>query len=299
MTTVLQAFGIRTETKGEIGVEIEVEGTSLPEMRAYWRNERDGSLAGPESREYVLSKPLDLDGVKKALAYMEKMWTANGTTIHDAVRAGVHIHINCQRLTLIQLFNFITAFLILENCLTKWCGPTREGNLFCLRSKDASYLVAQLVAATGNRKRMRQVFHTDMLRYAAMNVKALGDYGSLEFRALRSTRDLSVVMKWATILYNLREHILKYENPIQLIQEFSMDGGVEFAEKLLGDHAAEVFALYDTEAHLQHDLYEGMRNAQDVAYAVEDWAKWDNALKMVGGLAFHEDDDTNEPDEDF
>lgn len=298
MTTVLQAFGLRKRTKGDIGVEIEVEGRNLPAMGMYWRNDRDGSLMG-ESFEYVLGVPMSLPEVKKALDYMDDEWKNNSTVIHDAVRAGVHVHINCQHLSLVQLYNFITAFLILENCLVKWCGKTREGNLFCLRSKDATYLINRLIDATGNRKQMRHVLHTDILRYAALNVKALGDYGSLEFRSMRSTRDLNVIYKWAELLYNLRELSVKYEDPQRIIQEFSMEGPVSFLETFLGDYAKEVSSLYQTKADLSNDLYDGMRNAQDVAYAVEDWTKWDNAMKNVGGLEFHEDDEANEPEEDY
>lgn len=299
MTSVFKAFNLQQKEDGDIGVEIEVEGINLPNMKSYWRNERDGSLAGAENREYVLAKPMTLDGVKKALRYMEGQFERYQTTIDDAVRAGVHIHINCQQLTLTELYNFITCFLLLENLLVKWCGKTREGNLFCLRGKDASYLISRLISAIKDKRRILGLLHSDQLRYAALNVKALGDYGSLEFRSMRSTRDLGKIEQWATILLNLRESAKKFANPQEIIQKFSMEGPATFAKGLLGDFWESVSDLYKSKDEMNKDLYEGMRMAQDVAYGVDSWEKWDSKLRKIGDLEFEQDDEPDEPEEDF
>ena len=136
MSSVFKEMGIKKAVSGDIGVEIEVEGIGIPAARKYWSNEEDGSLKG-ESREFVLKEPSTLEGVKDALGYLDALYTANETTVHDSVRAGVHIHINCQKLTMTQLYNFMVVYLILENVLVKWCGNYRQGNLFCLKASDA------------------------------------------------------------------------------------------------------------------------------------------------------------------
>lgn len=297
MKTVAQVFDIGRLTDGDVGIEIEVEGRGLPGAPKEWHAERDGSLQG-ESCEYVLAKPSTLNEAQAALRSLEKTWKENGTKIDKAVRAGVHVHVNCQHLNMIELVNFITIFLLLENVLTKWCGPTREGNLFCLRSKDADYLLEQIRKAIKT-KIFRKTFGVDDLRYAAMNVKALVNYGSLEFRAMRSDGDLGKVGLWANTLVGLRGAARGFQSPNEIIEQWSLQGPTDFAQNLLGKFYEEVWVSYRTEKEFVNDLFDGMRNAQYVAYAIPDWNKWYPKTRKVGQLDFPLDQNPDEPNEDF
>jgi hypothetical protein len=298
MSTVAKEMGIRRLVKGDIGVEIEVEGRNLPLRVSGWRSERDGSLKGEENIEYVLAEPATLQGVSKALATLDKAYQAHDSRVDDTVRAGVHIHINCQHLTMTQLYNFMTIYLILENVLVKWCGDYREGNLFCLRSCDAEYMLAIVrQAALDEKKAYRIRFHTDELRYASMNVKALGDYGSLEFRAMRGTRDLDLIYKWAESLYNIREFAKKFDKPSDIIEQFSFDGAETFLDNAVGENSVMFKAECGDE--LQSMLFDGMRCAQDIAYS-RDWATFEPKMKDIGGLEFPEGVEfPDEPEDDF
>lgn len=281
MKTVMQWFKlpIKYKTNGDVGIEIEVEGENLPYCEAFWNNEEDGSLRGKESREYVLKKPLSLQGAREALNYLGAMYEANETKVDDSVRAGVHVHINVQQLNMVELYNFITLYLILEEPFVKFCGPTREGNLFCLRSIDAGFLLSQLQISAESKHFTNLV--DDSLRYSSINVKALGTYGSLEFRAMRGTRDLDLIHKWAEVLLNLREVSKTYENPQKIIEEFSDGRAPGFLEKILGGNAH----LFKFEKY-EEAMYRGVRNAQDIAYCVG-WSDYHEvAKKLIGNLEF-------------
>jgi hypothetical protein len=297
MSLVYQELKILNRVKGDIGLEIEVEGNALSVPKSHWRVEHDGSLQG-ESCEYVLDVPSTLDEAIKALTVLDDCWKRNGTVIHDAVRAGVHVHINCQNLTIKELYNFIVLFLVLENVLTKFCGNTREGNLFCLRSKDADFLLHILTGAIKNRK-LQKYFQSNDIRYSALNVKALADYGSLEFRAMRSNRDLTRIAYWAELLLRLREKAKTFKDPTDIIQTFSIDG----AEKFLKDNIylpEKILELYPNVNVLKKDLFDGMRNAQDVAYCVEDWEGFKLNMIKIGQIEFPDDGEPIiEPNGDF
>lgn len=299
MARVMREFRIAREEPGDIGVEIEVEGRNLPRARKWWRNEEDGSLKGEESREYVLATPTNLAGVREALNYLDASYKSAGAEVDDTVRAGVHIHINCQRLTMTQLYSFITMYLILENLLVHWCGEFREGNLFCLRACDAEWTLNVLVAAANDRRKMyRNAFHRDELRYASMNLKALGDYGSLEFRAMRGTRDLDLIHQWATVLYGLREYACTFQRPSDIVAELSIGGTEKFVKAALGENFK---AFTDACPDWQALVFAGMRNAQDVAYSTN-WEEFEPPMKLVGGLEFPANlgpEEINEPMEDF
>lgn len=295
MKTVMQWFNLakRFKTDGDVGIEIEVEGERLPLCEKYWKNEEDGSLRGPETREYVLDRPMLLKDARIALKYLDAQYKANESVVYDSVRAGVHVHINVQKLNMIELYNFMTLYLILEEVLVKFCGEYREGNLFCLRACDADYLLRQLQNAAETRQFDALV--SDQLRYASMNVKALGTYGSLEFRSMRGTRDLNLIYKWAEVLLGLREVAVRYENPQKIIEGFSEGQAKGFLQAALGEDAM----LFACEGY-ERMLCDGMRRAQDVAYCV-DWADYHEvAKKIIGELEFPLGTEfPNEPLEDY
>lgn len=269
MRTVAEAFGIPRGflTKGEVGIEIEVEGKNLPRRVDGWKSEADGSLRGEENIEFVLERPGTLEEARKALDNLDKAYKANDSTVDDTVRAGVHVHINVQHLTLVELFNFITIYLILEEPLTKFCGPFREGNLFCLRSGDAEYVLFALREAAQTR-RFRGLVH-DNLRYSSMNVKALGTYGSLEFRAMRGTRDLGLIMDWTKILHGLRESAKTFRVPSDVINCFSEGAYDVFLRRTLGEYA-DIFLKMEGWEKMVKD---GMRRSQTIAFSTN-WEKY-------------------------
>lgn len=269
MRTVAEAFGIARGllTKGDVGIEIEVEGKSLPRRVKGWKSEADGSLRGEENIEFVLERPSTLAEAKQALANLDEAYKSNESVVDDTVRAGVHVHVNVQELTLVELFNFITIYLILEEPLTKFCGPFREGNLFCLRSGDAEYVLFALREAAQSR-RFRSLVH-DNLRYSSMNVKALGTYGSLEFRAMRGTRDLSLIMDWTKILYGLREAAKTFRVPSDVINSFSEGAYDVFLRRTLGPYAATFLKMEGWEKMVK----DGMRRSQTIAFSTN-WEKY-------------------------
>lgn len=262
MKNVQTIFGIPTNMKvaGDVGVEIEVEGLRLPQGDKYWRREQDGSLRGAENAEYVLRTPLTLHQLKMALKSLAMGYKKNESVVDDSVRAGVHVHVNVQDLNIIQLYNYLTLYLVFEELLTKFCGKSREGNLFCLRACDAEFLIQALQYAAQNRRWRTLV--TDDLRYASVNVKALGNYGSLEFRAMRSTKDFDVIQTWAEILVMLREKAKEFFEPTDIINGFSEGESSTFLDRIFGQYA-HIFKAYDG---YEKTLVRGVRIAQEVAF---------------------------------
>lgn len=271
--------------EGLIGIEIEAEGRELPRPdNKVWKTTTDGSLQG-EAFEYVLRTPVTVDGMRAALKELDSMYTKKGSVVHDSVRAGVHIHINVQDLTIIQLYNFITLYLILEGLLVKWCGPTRDGNLFCLKATDAEDLVRQLSRAAQT-KQFRRVFYSDDLRYASMNVKAVAEHGSLEFRSMRGTRDLSLVEAWALMLVKVRESSLQFTDPVDVLSGFSGCDKATFVQKTMGEFAPNLLT-----ADYERAMFDGMRVVQDLVYSV----KWE---RLQGSMSTNPFDPTGDKEDE-
>jgi hypothetical protein len=268
MMNVMKCFCLRkrVKTSGDLGIEIEVEGDDLPDhdsVSNFWRVDHDGSLQG-EANEYVFKRPLKVEQVDEALAELQAAYEDSESFINSSVRAGIHVHVNVQELTAVQLYNYITLYSMFEGALLSYCGVGREGNLFCLPLNQSAALVEQLRNVAVTQDFLSLI--SDEYRYCAMNVKALGTYGSLEFRAMRSTSDLPRVSKWAKLLLHLRDVACMYDNPEEIIAEASIIGSMEMFKKCVGEH----LPMFDKVMNLKRRLSKGVRSSQAIAFSC-DW----------------------------
>lgn len=269
MTTVREVFGLEP-TKGQVGIEIEVEGIDLPgthtpttRFSRAWNITQDGSLRG-ESYEYVLKKPLSLKDAEAALQELEKSYKKCKSVVNDSVRAGVHIHINCQELSISQLMTFATVYYSIEELLLMFCNSSRRGNHFCLRAKDAEYQIYLVQKAL--QARSRSCLSSSNIRYSSINFTSLGKFGSLEFRSLEGTSDLGKVYTWAKILHDLMENSKQFSNPIEAVESMSQDGYESYLRQVLGDN----YQHFEDIPNVDGLVLDSTRQAQSLAYGI-DW----------------------------
>lgn len=252
--------------KGDVGVEIEVEGDCLPDIIPYWDVHGDGSLRAEEAFEYVLPRPVGINTLKTRLATLKEAFEDCESDFHESYRAGVHVHINVQDLTVKELFNFIIINLVVEELLLTFCASHRVGNHFCLPSSQADYM-PNLLWKCAEEKDLA-VLHTDDIRYSAMNLKPIITYGSIEFRAHESTYDFDKIHKWASILLQIKKASLEFDSPKKIMEEVSLGGYEGFVTKVFGPYAEMFMQNKDWSRRIR----KGILIAQDIAYSRE-WGK--------------------------
>lgn len=265
MRNVRDAFRV-PYTEGDLGIEIEVEGINLPRGTKHWRREADGSLRGMDNGEYVLNSPCLHKDLDARFAELTAAFKKAEARIDDTYRAGVHVHVNVQDLSTTQLFNMIVLWLVLEEAFVGFCAPSRRGNHFCMRAKDAGYLTEVIWNAC--LKGDLRLLNTEDIRYSAMNLSSLFKYGSIEFRSLESTEDFNHIKKWANMLYMLREASKRFVDPAEIMSLVSMGGYHQFVVSIMGEYAPMVFAQEGWEAMIKR----GIRQAQDIAFSRK-WGK--------------------------
>jgi hypothetical protein len=260
--------------KGEVGIEIEIEGKNLPGVTMTgppepWMYKADHSLRGEENGEYVLSRAIDLSEVPQALNKLWDCFETVKTKFDDSNRTSVHIHLNCQRWHMNRLASFAALHFILEDVLTEWCGEHRVGNLFCLRAKDAEAIITWLkkfIQYDG----MREL--PDGLHYSGFNVQSLPKFGSVEIRTLRGVSNPNVIQDWIKIyerLYNLSKD---FKDPTEICDWFSAEGPTAFFERVLGPVAGLVRnGVAMTTEEIADSMYAGVRRAQDICFC-RDWS---------------------------
>lgn len=258
--------------KGEVGLEIEVEGESIPysDVPPPWQYKEDHSLRGKENGEYVLKNPVMFSEIPDALSKLWGQFDKYKTKFDDSNRTSVHVHLNCQEWFLNRLAAFLGLYFTLEIPLTQWCGENRVGNLFCLRAVDAPAIITHLkkFIQTDGQYSINETMH-----YSGMNANALKKFGSLEIRTLRGTSDSGVIQDWLSILERLYTLSAEFADPRDVCTMLSGGGGpLAFFESVLGNKSDVVRQgsgmSYD---QISDAVYNGIRLAQDLCYC-RDWS---------------------------
>lgn len=275
----------RKVTKGEIGIEIEVEGNKFPKhayngksavhpeyIPAIWGYHHDGSLRGQDNAEYVLKKPIKFSEVPKAISDLWEMFDKYGTVLEESNRTSVHVHLNVQEFHLNRLCAFMALYFSVEEILTAWCGEHRIGNLFCLRAKDAPAIVSSLKKffQTNGEYEIRDGMH-----YAGLNAQAIFKFGSVEIRSLRGVSDPQIILDWVAVLQRIYELSKEYPDPRAIMDNFSGSGGLDYLQMVLGDKYGTIRNNIEfTNQQVTESMYEGIRLAQDLCYC-RDWSKYE------------------------
>lgn len=273
MKTVAQMFNVK-QVEGDFGLEVELEGR-LGNRNTVdrFRYEHDGSLE--DGVELVLREPTPIGDLKLVMSDLSKV--ISSCTIKPSIRCGVHIHINATHMNALQLVNFLTIYYTLENIMLDHCGEGRQSNLFCLRGADAEYQIKCAGRALSGDVHSLD----DTIRYTALNLLALRNYGSLEFRALRTPTKskMKEISKWVEVLLHIRECAMAEESPAKILSTFSGFEAKEFVLKYLPQLAQDVF---NTDGWVEK-LKSGMRIAQDLVIS-GDWDELGKEDEIVRNL---------------
>ena len=236
---LLESLGLK-KTIGLFGVEIEVEGRSIPRFDSiYWKIEADNSLRG-ESAEYVLKRPMALESVIKGVEEINKQAKEWGTVWNFSFRTSTHVHMNVQSYTHEELLTLIYTYYLLENPMINFCGEERKCNRFCLRLEDAEAATGYIRAMFEGTEKTIAAIPKDMLRYSSLNLEAIMKYGSVEFRGMRGTVDAKEIRTWLSLILAIRDYAQSKKTPIDVYNDFIKLGSERFARVVFGEFFKEI-----------------------------------------------------------
>ena len=244
------------------GIEIEVEGEGLGGAVPGWEGKPDGSL-GPNGIEYVSSGPKAKEGIERHLEKLAAAFKKSKVTLSCSDSCSVHVHMNVGHLSVQKVLNILTLYYTLEDYITEFAGEDRAGNLFCLRASDAELPIWETIR--GFRDKTFPRYHDNELRYSALNLTSLRRFGTLEFRAREGIKSSPLeVYPWFKVLDELKEAALKYDDPRQIVESFSVMGPDQFVSSVFSPETLKNLGDFDEET-----LFEGARRAQWIAYEID------------------------------
>lgn len=254
---------------GEFGIEIETETLTpydSPDFY-FWGIHGDASLRN-FGREYVLKQPVLFKDVKAALEEFNEK-TKKLKFIKDSFSTSVHVHINMLNEEILTLCNFMTIYTLFENLLIRYSGPNRLSNLFCLPIIDAEEINHQCISIVQNasvRNFKSMCLSENSVKYAALNLSALGTYGSLEVRSFRGETEVDKIYLWVSILNKILEAARKKMTPKEFMDMYRKEG-LKTKDIIFGDLSKEIEHPEEVELIESNEYFAGR-----LAYSIPDWS---------------------------
>lgn len=275
------ALGIRP-VAGDIGLEIETESLKqyeyVPGLGDFWAVHSDGSLRHV-GVEYVFSRPYSIDGVeyKAALDVFDKQ--SKAVKFEASTYTSVHVHLNVTREEVKTVANFLTIYFIVEELLNQYCGPDRDGNLFCLKTSvaESTFHTAKDIVESADvgveflRHTVGRLQNTQ-LKYSALNLYALRHFGSLEVRTHPGSSDVGIIDRWVHILWSLMLYARRHKNPQTIVNNYYDSADKKaFLLSVFGE-----YRKYFNLDNLEERLSDGIFYATLIANSSQNWSNFGN-----------------------
>jgi len=279
----VKRLGFAKPSAGDFGIEIETESANsypVPRM-SYWKCDTDGSLRN-FGIEYILRKPINYKEVDSALEEFSS--TLVDVKFLDSVYTSIHVHVNISRMTLSEIASFYTAYCLFEEVLTRYCGPTRNGNLFCLKNSLANRGVNTLsrlyrTIDSGDLREIDNIlcngtFNENQLKYAACNIATMCRFQSLEIRTHKGTTNVAEIKRWIDIIECIKTFSMQFK-PNEIIKYFYQEKNkLTIMRSIFGD-----LNTYLVTDNLDRDLSVGLFYALQIAKSSSKWDKLDKLIE--------------------
>jgi hypothetical protein len=182
------------------GIEVEVENQPPVHPAHSWTVTNDGSLRN-SGVEYV-SKPTEPKHIESAITYLfDDILQSNA---HFSTRTSIHVHLNCRDLQVDQIYNIVILYQCFEDIFYEFAGRERKKSIFCVPVGNTNYY--------NTTKRFLQAHELPIWsKYTGLNLGPLGEYGTVEFRHLRGTRNKETLFTWLHMLYKLYNFAIAHE----------------------------------------------------------------------------------------
>ena len=214
----LERYEIRNPPKGLIsstayvGMEFEYEGTkhhwseilAQPGFRGlqkWYHTHEDGSLRGSDAVEFVFAKPLTAPHAFDAMQAM--MEVAQTKKFQVTKRTGFHVHLNVGNLEVAELWNLIQLYCLYEPAVYTAIGDSRSGSIFCIpwfKDLHLATSVAQILQGNSSVQLCR-----NFGKYSGLNLRAVSEKGSIEFRHMRNSFDEERMAHWLNFILALHK----------------------------------------------------------------------------------------------
>jgi hypothetical protein len=229
------------------GVELEIEGCNYDDYRSHcvpgMEYHEDGSLRN-HGAEYV-THPMRM---RELVYVLDQFFKKNKFTESNySERCSVHVHVNVQDMTTDQVKTILMLYQVFERCFFEWVGEERDKNIFCVPwyATNLTYSVLE-----GNLIQKGKKWQ----KYTALNLLPIYELGTIEFRHMAGTNDLSKIVQWCNLIGCLTAYARnnKMEETRSIIMDLNTTSAYDsFTHQVFGEYAHVVLYLNNYRTNME------------------------------------------------
>lgn len=205
-------------------VGIEVEAENVRDARydvLFWNVKEDNSLRN-HGIEFV-SCPLVGEQIVYALHSLESQMSADTSFSH---RTSVHVHMNVQDMSPIQISKLLLVYLTVERLLYRFVGHHRDKNIFCVPLYDLE-MVSSLYKSLKTIPK-HPLMQGEGTRYSGLNFDPVLKFGTVEFRHMHGTNNSQRLLTWINLIMCIKQHAMVTEEEILIRDILSLNTSSDY-----------------------------------------------------------------------
>ncbi len=231
------------------GVELEIENVpNWDDLIIHGMSSvADGSLRN-NGREFLML-PCTYENAYATLSEFFRRANLNETNYSD--RTSIHVHTNCQDLTVDQLQTVLFLYQAMETLVFKWVNPDRADNIFCVPWSQTN-LSFQIFDGKRDLRKFQ-----NWAKYTALNLLPLYSYGTIEWRHMNGHCDTEKLFKWLQIISCFFRYAR--ENNIDSVKEMLLTLNTtslynRFIDSVFQEHVDFIYTQPDWQIQLEEGL---------------------------------------------
>lgn len=241
--------GLNYVPKNAQGFELELE-TKNPvifPVNNSWFSKKEGSLRN-FGTELILRKPLAGGDLIKALENIAEAIQSVELHLVDTIRTSTHVHHNVQDKSGLDLLSIFGVYWIVEDLMMDYCGKWRKGNYNCLTMSATNSLHGSwsrhLREFTDDPRlkknyQMRNTIYSscnESYRYSSLNPAAVRQFGSVEFRGMRSIIIAAELKQWSNMIQKLIDFQEEHGTIDKILKRFKNATPREIVSDIFGPY---------------------------------------------------------------
>lgn len=204
------------DKKARVGIEVEVENVSHIDINipiGFWMVDEDGSLRnhGKEFKSFAM--PLS-----QAQLALEHLFAGLNPDIDFSSRTSIHVHLDVRGLSMSQLLTLLFVYAVMENLLFKFVGANRRNNIFCTPITETRLFTDLNIRS---KRDLKNHFQHVWQKYSALNLVPITTFGTVEFRQMPGTSDVTKLCIWLDLLSRMR--LFAYRTDLSAVLETISD----------------------------------------------------------------------------
>lgn len=215
---ILEAFSPVLPVPTLLGIEVEVENMQKEMVvPTFWHQEGDGSLrnGGREFKSWPLIPEHAFIATHILWNLFKSLSTAH--TPDFSWRTSEHVHVSVQNLEEKEFRTILVLVALVEPLLFFIAGQAREQSNFCVPLVRSTMInpIRRYLNGKWSLKELHKKWNSaggehghGAFKYAAVNLGRLNDLGTLEFRHLGGTEDVSLLHLWIQLLLKVYQAAL-------------------------------------------------------------------------------------------